>query len=87
MMDARRYLCLPCLDEEDDMVADRLRQPFRLEVDFVTMPQCNRAARTAGVERTGPMTIVALGDTLWDQYRNLWAALRSALYEPASWLA
>jgi D-amino peptidase len=62
-------------------------QPFQIEVDFVTMPQCNRAARTAGVERTGPMTISALGDTPWEQYRNLWAALRSALYEPASWLA
>ena len=32
MMDARRYVCLLCLDEEDDMVAHRLRQPFRLEV-------------------------------------------------------
>ena len=32
-------------------------------------------------------TIRVLGDTPWEQYRNLWAGLRSALYEPASWLA
>ena len=27
-----------------------------------------------------------LGDTPWEQYQNLWSALRSALYEPASFL-
>lgn len=60
--------------------------PWNLEVDFLTMPQCDRASRTQGIERVGPVTIRALGDTPWEQYRNLWAGLRSALYEPASWL-
>lgn len=63
------------------------QQPLRLEVDFVTMPQCDRAARTAGIERIGPMTIAVHGDNPWEQYQALWAGLRSALYEPASWLA
>jgi D-amino peptidase len=62
-------------------------QPLRIEIDFTTMAQCNRAARTAGIERTGPMTIEIQGSTPWEQYRNLWAGLRSALYEPQSWLA
>jgi D-amino peptidase len=62
-------------------------RPFDLEVDFLTMPQCDRAARTAGIERRGPMTIGVPGDDPWAQYFALWAALRSALYEPASWLA
>lgn len=61
--------------------------PWELEVDFNTMAQCNRAARTAGVERLSSMTCRMTGDTPWDQYGTLWAALRSALYEPASWLA
>lgn len=60
--------------------------PWRLEVDFLTMLQCDRAARTIGVERLGPTTILLHGDTPWAQYRALWAALRSALYEPAAWL-
>ena len=62
-------------------------RPFRLEVDLLTMPQCDRAARTAGVERAGPLTIRVLGEEPWTQYAHLWAALRSALYEPAPWLA
>ncbi len=62
-------------------------RPFDLEVDFLTMPQCDRAARTAGIERRGPLTIGVPGDDPWVQYFALWAALRSALYEPASWLA
>ncbi len=62
-------------------------RPWLLEVDFLTMPQCDRAARTAGIERTGPLTIQVPGDDPWAQYGALWAALRSALYEPASWLA
>ncbi len=62
-------------------------RPFDLEVDFLTMPQCDRAARTAGIERRGPLTIGVPGDDPWAQYFALWAALRSALYEPASWLA
>lgn len=61
--------------------------PMRLEIDFLTMQQCDRAARTAGVERVGPVTIAIPGDNPWEQYRVLWAGLRSALYEPASWLA
>ena len=61
-------------------------RPLRLEVDFLTMPQCDRAGRTAGVERIGPVTIAVPGDDPWQQYRALWAALRSALYEPASFL-
>jgi D-amino peptidase len=62
-------------------------EPLRIEVDFLTMAQCNRAARTVGIERVGPVTIAALGENPWEQYRNLWAGLRSALYEPQSWLA
>jgi D-amino peptidase len=62
-------------------------QPMRLEVDFLTMQQCDRAARTAGIERVGPVTIAVPGKDPWEQYRVLWAGLRSALYEPASWLA
>ncbi len=66
----------------------RPEQPFRIEVDFLTMPQCDRASRTAGVEQLSPVTIaIAGGPSPWAQYRTLWAALRSALYEPASFLA
>lgn len=61
--------------------------PWTLEVDFNTMAQCNRAARTAGIERLSSLTVSIQGETPWEQYRNLWAALRSSLYEPASWLA
>jgi D-amino peptidase len=61
-------------------------RPFQLDVDFVTMAQCDRAARTANIERLSPMTIRVLGDSPWDQYFALWAALRSALNEPASFL-
>lgn len=61
--------------------------PFHLEVDFLNMRQCERAGRTQGIERISPVTIAVLGDNPWEQYRNLWAGLRSALYEPASWLA
>jgi D-amino peptidase len=62
-------------------------EPFRIEVDFLTMQQCDRAARTAGIEQVGPVTIAVAAGPPWDQYRRLWAGLRSALYEPASWLA
>lgn len=62
-------------------------RPFDLEVDFLTMPQCDRAARTADIERVSPLTIRVHGDDPWAQYFALWAALRSALTEPASWLA
>jgi D-amino peptidase len=60
--------------------------PLLLEVDFLNMLQCDRAARIAGVERGGPLTIQIAGDDAWEQYRVLWAALRAALYEPASFL-
>ena len=64
----------------------RPEAPWRLEVDFTTMPQCDRAARTAGIERTGALSITVHGESPWEQYRTLWSGLRSALYEPASWL-
>ncbi len=71
---------------------DRVRpyvpqRPFRLEVDFLRMVQCDRAARIAGIERLGPVTISVPGDDPWAQYAILWSALRAALYEPASFLA
>lgn len=62
-------------------------QPWRLELDLNTLVQSERASRTAGVERIGPQSFLIGGATPWEQYRTLWAALRSALYEPASWLA
>jgi D-amino peptidase len=62
-------------------------RPFNLEVDFLTMPQCDRAARTTNIERLGPLTIRVHGDDPWAQYFALWAGLRAALTEPASWLA
>jgi D-amino peptidase len=62
-------------------------RPQVIEVDFLNMMQADRAGRTAGVEQIGAVTIRIEGDHLWDQYQALWAALRSALYEPASWLA
>lgn len=62
-------------------------QPFTIEMDFVTMAQCNRASRTRGVERLSPMSIRVLGETAWEQYGNLWMAIRESLYEPASFLA
>ncbi len=75
------------LERRRDIQPYRPEQPLRLEVDFLTMPQCDRAARTAGVERVGPLTIRVAGQEPWEQYYHLWAALRSALYEPAAWLA
>lgn len=65
----------------------RPETPWRMELDLVTLPQCERASRTAGVERLGPMSLLIGGETPWAQYLTLWAALRSALYEPAGWLA
>ena len=62
-------------------------RPFAIEVDFLTMPQCDRAARATGVERLAPLTIRVGGDDPWAQYAALWSALRAALTEPASWLA
>jgi D-amino peptidase len=62
-------------------------QPWRLELDFNTLPQAERASRAAGVQRLSSLSFAIEGATPWAQYRNLWAALRAALYEPASWLA
>jgi D-amino peptidase len=61
--------------------------PVAMELDFLTMTQCDRASRTAGVERLNGVTVAIHGETPWEQYRVLWAAIRSALYEPASFLA
>lgn len=61
-------------------------RPQTIEVDFNTMQQADRAGRTEGAEQTGPLSIRIEGTHLWDQYQTLWAALRSALYEPAVWL-
>jgi len=60
---------------------------FRLELDFFTVPQCDRASRIAGVERLGPVNVLITGASPWDQYQTLWAALRAGMAEPASWLA
>lgn len=61
-------------------------RPLLLEVDFLNMMQCDRASRIAGVEQVGPLTIQIAGADPWEQYRVLWAALRAALYEAASFL-
>lgn len=61
-------------------------RPLLLEVDFLNMMQCDRASRIAGVEQAGPLTIQIAGADPWEQYRVLWAALRAALYEAASFL-
>lgn len=61
--------------------------PFEVEVDFLTMAQCERASRIGGLTRRGPRTILITGDHPWEQYRVLWAALQAALNEPSSWLA
>jgi D-amino peptidase len=60
---------------------------FVIEVDYLTMPQCARGATVGGVQQTGPRTIRIEGPEPWEQYRILWASLRAALNEPASWLA
>ena len=62
-------------------------QPFDLEITFFSMAQCERASRTQGIERLDGVTVKIHGENPWEQYKNLWAGLRSALYEPASWLA
>lgn len=61
--------------------------PTVIEVDFLTMVQCDRAARCQGVERLNGVTVAIRGESPWEQYRLLWAAIRAALYEPASFLA
>ncbi len=75
------------LERVADIPAIAYQEPLRIEVDFLNMQQCARAGRTRGIEQVGPVTIAVEGDSPWEQYRNLWAGLRSALYEPASWLA
>lgn len=59
---------------------------FDLDVDFLTLAQANRVARTQGVEQIAPLSYRILGEDPWRKYANLWAAIRSALYEPASFL-
>jgi D-amino peptidase len=61
--------------------------PGEIELDFLTMAQCLRASRIAGIEQVGPMTVRVHSDSPWEKYRVLWAALRAALNEPASFLA
>lgn len=61
--------------------------PWDLEIDLLPLPQTERASRAAHVERRGALTLGIEGASPWEQYVNLWAALRAALYEPASWLA
>jgi D-amino peptidase len=75
------------LERAADIPAITVLQPLRIEIDFLNMQQCARAGRTRGIEQVGPVTIAVEGDDPWEQYRNLWAGLRSALYEPANWLA
>jgi D-amino peptidase len=75
------------LTERANVPLYKPEQPWRLELDLNTLAQAERASRTAGVERIASQTFVLHGDTPWEQYKTLWAALRSALYEPASWLA
>lgn len=58
--------------------------PWELEVDFVTMWQCERAARCKGIERLSPVSVRVTGDSPWDQYRHLWAGLRAASQEPTN---
>jgi len=70
-----------------DVPLYRPEGPVALEIDFLTMPQADRARRTEGAERIGPMTVAIHGDSVWEQYQNAWSAIRSALYEPASFLA
>ena len=73
--------------ENRDRIKPYAPSEFNLEVDFYTVPQCDRASRVAGVERLGPMTVRIHGDNPWDQYAALWAGLRAALNAPQSWLA
>jgi D-amino peptidase len=75
------------LTERANVPLYKPEQPWRLELDLNTLAQAERASRTAGVERIASQTFVLHGDTPWEQYKTLWASLRSALYEPASWLA
>jgi D-amino peptidase len=65
----------------------RPETPFEIEVDCVTMAQCERCAKISGVDQRGPRTIRISAAEPWEQYRVLWAALRAALCEPAGWLA
>ncbi len=74
------------LENRDQVPPYQPGNPLSFEVDFLTMMQCNRAAEIAGVERTSPVTIQIDGDDPWEQYRVLWAALKTALNEPASFL-
>lgn len=61
--------------------------PWQLEIDFLTIQQCDRAGRIAGIRRVGPITAEVRGESPLEQYEVLWAAIRAALYEPTSWLS
>lgn len=61
-------------------------ESLEIEVDFRQEQQLLRASRVAGVETVSPLTIRISGVDGWEAYRRLWAALRNALYEPASFL-
>ncbi|CAN5803947.1 M55 family metallopeptidase [soil metagenome] len=74
------------LDKRADIPPYLQGESLQIEVDFLTMMQCDRAAQVAGLERVSPVTIRIDGDNAWDQYRVLWSALRAALHEPASFL-
>lgn len=74
------------LDRISEVPLYTVDQPARLELDFLTMMQCDRASRCQGVERLNGVTVEIHGDSLWEQYRNLWGAIRAALYEPAAFL-
>jgi D-amino peptidase len=60
--------------------------PWNLDVSFVTLAQWERAKRTQGATALDPTTIRIQGENPWEQYRNLWACIRSGLYEPSGWL-
>ena len=74
------------LENRADVPPYQPESPLSFEVDFLNMLQCDRAAGVAGVERLSAVTIRIDGDDPWEQYRVLWAALRAALHEPASFL-
>jgi D-amino peptidase len=74
------------LENRDNVPPYQPESPLQFEIDFLNMLQCERASQVAGVERVSPITIRVDGDDPWEQYRVLWAALRMALHEPASFL-
>jgi hypothetical protein len=43
-----------------------------VEIRVLTMAQCLRASRPAGIEQIGTMTVRIHGDSPWEGYRVLW---------------